>query len=223
MAQAQVIQLKRSQVTPTPPSLATGECAFSEASMTLFIGLADGSVLAIAGPGIFAKLANANLTGTPTAPTPATNDNSTKIATTAFVVSRIAGLAAGDMSKSAYDSNNDGVVNDSDKLGGAAASLYALKSYVDSAISNLVGGAGTALDQLNEIATALGNDPNFATTIMNALGLRLRFDAPQTLTAPQLVQAFANLGLGTLAKQDASNVAITGGSISGVTLDGGTF
>jgi hypothetical protein len=31
------------------------------------------------------------------------------------------------------------------------------------------------------------------------------------------------LGLGTIATQDASNVAITGGSITGITLDGGTF
>jgi hypothetical protein len=31
------------------------------------------------------------------------------------------------------------------------------------------------------------------------------------------------LGLGTLATQDASNVNITGGTIDGVTIDGGTF
>ena len=30
-------------------------------------------------------------------------------------------------------------------------------------------------------------------------------------------------GLGTMSTQAASNVAITGGSIDGVTLDGGTF
>ena len=30
-------------------------------------------------------------------------------------------------------------------------------------------------------------------------------------------------GLGTMATQDASNVAITGGTISGVTIDGGSY
>ena len=35
--------------------------------------------------------------------------------------------------------------------------------------------------------------------------------------------ARSNLGLGTMAVQDASSVTITGGSINGITLDGGTF
>lgn len=37
------------------------------------------------------------------------------------------------------------------------------------AISNLVNGAGPALDQLNELAAALGNDPNFAATVLARL------------------------------------------------------
>ena len=35
--------------------------------------------------------------------------------------------------------------------------------------------------------------------------------------------ARTTLGLGTLATQAASNVGITGGTIDGVTIDGGTF
>jgi hypothetical protein len=35
--------------------------------------------------------------------------------------------------------------------------------------------------------------------------------------------ARTNLGLGTMATQAASNVAITGGSIAGIDLNGGTF
>jgi phage-related tail fiber protein len=46
------------------------------------------------------------------------------------------------------------------------------------AISNLIGGAGPALDQLNELAAALGNDPNFATTIATALGLKAPLASP---------------------------------------------
>ena len=35
--------------------------------------------------------------------------------------------------------------------------------------------------------------------------------------------ARSNLGLGSMAIQSANNVAITGGSINGTTIDGGTF
>lgn len=85
-------------------------------------------------------------------------------------------VATGDMLKSVYDTNNNGKVNtaeNSEQLGGVVAANYALKTYVDSAVSALVNAAPGALDSLNELATALGNDPNFATTITTALGLKL--------------------------------------------------
>lgn len=56
-------------------------------------------------------------------------------------------------------------------------------------------GAGAALDQFNELAAALGNDANFATTITTALANRLRFDATQSLSAAQAAQGKANLGV----------------------------
>jgi hypothetical protein len=49
---------------------------------------------------------------------------------------------------------------------------YATEVYVDSAVANLVDTAPAALDTLNELAAALGDDPNFATTISNAIGLK---------------------------------------------------
>lgn len=42
--------------------------------------------------------------------------------------------------------------------------------FVHCVVSNLVNGAPTALDTLQELATALGNDPNFSTTILNKIG-----------------------------------------------------
>ena len=63
------------------------------------------------------------------------------------------------------------------------------------AIKNeLVNGAGAALDTLNELAAALGNDPNFAATIAAEVANRVRYDAAQTLTAPQMARARANIG-----------------------------
>lgn len=42
--------------------------------------------------------------------------------------------------------------------------------FVHGVVSDLVNGAPTALDTLQELAAALGNDPNFATTILNKIG-----------------------------------------------------
>jgi hypothetical protein len=44
-----------------------------------------------------------------------------------------------------------------------------LKEEIDQKFADLVGSASSALDTLNELAEALGNDPNFATTITNEL------------------------------------------------------
>lgn len=62
--------------------------------------------------------------------------------------------------------------------------------------ADLTNGAAEALDTLNELAAALGNDPSFAATIATELGNRLRFDAAQVLTTPQKLQACTNLGIG---------------------------
>lgn len=42
--------------------------------------------------------------------------------------------------------------------------------FVHGVVSDLVNGAPTALDTLQELAGALGNDPNFATTVLNKIG-----------------------------------------------------
>lgn len=65
--------------------------------------------------------------------------------------------------------------------------------------SDILDAAPTALDTLKELATALGDDPSFATTMATALGNRVRFDAVQTLTAPQQAQALSNIGAASAA------------------------
>jgi hypothetical protein len=47
---------------------------------------------------------------------------------------------------------------------------YATETYVDTAVSNLVDTAPETLDTLNELAAALGDDPNFATTVATQIG-----------------------------------------------------
>ena len=82
--------------------------------------------------------------------------------------------------------------NDSDAK---VPSNAAVKDAIDTAISNLVDGAPTALDTLNELAAALGDDASFSTTVTNSIGNSLRFDSSQTLTSSQKTQALTNLGI----------------------------
>ena len=70
-------------------------------------------------------------------------------------------------------------------------SIEAAKAAVK---NELINGAGAALDTLNELAAALGNDPSFAATIAGEIANRVRFDAAQTLTGPQQTQARSNIG-----------------------------
>lgn len=49
------------------------------------------------------------------------------------------------------------------------------QAYADNAVANLVSSAPGALDTLNELAAALGDDPNFSTTITNSLANRIEF------------------------------------------------
>jgi hypothetical protein len=52
---------------------------------------------------------------------------------------------------------------------------YALKTYVDTSISNLVASAPATLNTLNELALALGSDANFATTVSTSIGNRVPY------------------------------------------------
>jgi hypothetical protein len=52
---------------------------------------------------------------------------------------------------------------------GTATRQAASTAYVAAAIAALVGSSPAALDTLNELAAALGNDPNFATTVLSGL------------------------------------------------------
>lgn len=107
----------------------------------------------------YAPKISPTLTGTPTAPTPANNDNSKKLATTEYVVKALAALA---------------------------------------------GSAPETLDTLKELADALGNDPNFATTILNKLAGKLAKDQ-NGADIPDSVLFVKNLGLGEAAKRSVGS------------------
>ena len=82
-------------------------------------------------------------------------------------------------------------------------------AYVDTAISNLVNGAGSSLDTLNELATALGNDPNFATTITNQIAGKV------SQTVYDSKQATQDSRLDAIESVDSQQLNLSGGTITG--------
>ena len=105
---------------------------------------------------------------------------------------------------------------------GTTTTQLATTAFVAAAIGALIDAAPGAMDTLNELAAALGDDPSFAATVTNALAGKLA-SASNLSDLPNKATARTNLGLGSLATQAASSVAITGGTIDGIALDGGTF
>jgi len=70
--------------------------------------------------------------------------------------------------------NIDTMLNDNwDKIdAGVLAKLLEAKGYTDTKIATLVNSSPATLDTLNELAAALGNDPNYATTMANLIGTK---------------------------------------------------
>lgn len=110
---------------------------------------------------------DAALTGTPSAPTPATSTDTTQIATTAFVQSRI---------------------------------------------SEIIDSAPAALDTLNELAAALGDDPNLSGSLATTISTKLsKSDNLSDLN--DAGTARTNLGLGNVENTALSTYTGQGGAL----------
>ena len=64
---------------------------------------------------------------------------------------------------------------ETDPIWTAEKTNYALKTYVDTSISNLVASAPATLNTLNELALALGSDASFSTTVATSIGNRVPY------------------------------------------------
>ncbi|EIX6830267.1 phage tail protein [Escherichia coli] len=174
----------------------------------------------------YAQKHNPTFTGEPKAPTPAAGNNTSRIATTEFVQAAITALINGapatldTLKEIAAAINNDPkfstTINNalalkaplsSPALTGTPTAPTAAQSvnntqiattaFVKSAIAAMVGSAPAALDTLNELAAALGNDPNFSTTVLNALAGKQPLDNTLTnLSGKDVAGLLAYLGLG---------------------------
>jgi hypothetical protein len=81
------------------------------------------------------------------------------------------------------------------------------KTYTDGKLTALINAAPAALDTLNELATALGNDPNFATTITTLIGQKI---ASTEKGAANGVATLDTNGKLTAAQQQAASTATSG-------------
>ena len=66
--------------------------------------------------------------------------------------------------------------------------------------TDILGGAGPTVDTLKELADLLASSSSDVAALTTALGNRVRFDAAQSLTAPQKIQANENIGSVSLAQ-----------------------
>ncbi len=90
------------------------------------------------------------------------------------------------------------VANVNANLGGASLDekLANVKAETKQEVkSELLDGSPEALDTLKELGEALGNDPNFATTLSKKLNNKVDFATVQTLTQEQKKQARENIGI----------------------------
>lgn len=228
-----------------PSSLANAELAFNEADDTLYYGKGSGgaggtasTIEAIGGSGAFVtKSSNVTIGGTktfsnsPVVPTPATSDNSTKAASTAYVKAQnyltgnesisLTGVVTGTGSTSittAFNASGVTLPNNSAATTQATtddSTKVATTAYVQARIGEVIDSAPGALDTLNELAAAINDDSSFSSTVTTSLGEKL-VKASNLSDLTNAATARTNLGLGTMATQNASG-------LSSVTIDCGTF
>ena len=96
-----------------------------------------------------------------------------------------------------------------------ALSQSEIQALIDTAINGLVDSAPGTLDTLNELAAALGDDPNYATTITNALALKAPLASPAltgTPTAPTAATGTNTTQIASTAFVAAALLAVAAGA-----------
>jgi hypothetical protein len=145
-----------------------------------FVAIFD-TVKATATPVKLAALASPALSGVPTAPTAAAGTNTTQLATTAFVTT------ADNLKANLASPALTGTPTAPTAAAGTNTTQIATTAFVGAAITNLIASAPGALDTLDELAAALGDDANFAATVTTNLALKAPLASPVltgTPTAP---------------------------------------
>ena len=204
---ANVIQLKRKTTTgaPTIGNLAVGEAVIVIPDNTLYIKKDAGTLLSWpAGAGAGDMLA-ATYDPTAVGGDAFDMDNMVEGATTKIFTNtertKLSGIETGadvtdaanvnaagaTMNTDSDISGNSWVLDEDNFISNSATKVptqQSTKAYVDTSISSLVDAAPGALDTLNELAAALGDDPNFSATITASIATKL--DANSTIDGGEI-------------------------------------
>jgi hypothetical protein len=110
-------------------------------------------------------------------------------------------------------------------IGGTSA---ATESYVDTAITNLIGGAPGALDTLNELAAAINDDASFASSVTSSLALKAPLASPALTgnpTAPTQATSNNSTRIATTAFVKAQGYVTTDTNyyLNGISRSGNTL
>jgi hypothetical protein len=110
--------------------------------------------------------------------------------------------------------NNQGFVTSGIVVG------FATEGYVNTSVANLVASAPETLNTLNELATALGNDANFSTTITNSLAGKANLTGAN-FTGIVTASSFSGPITGNVTGNAATATKLaTARTIGGVSFDG---
>lgn len=107
-----------------------------------------------------------------------------------------------------------------DAIDAGAETPSGAQAKVDAAIAALLSGAPGALDTLNELATALGDDPNFATTIINSLGTKVNqtdFNAHLADNVPHSTKSNLTYYINVASGNDANDGLSSGTALKTIT------
>jgi len=210
-------------------NLSTADSAHA-ALTTNVHGIADTSALALtatvnSGLALKAPLASPTFTGTVSGITKSMVGlgNVDNTADTAKPVSTAA-QAALDLKAPLASPALTGVPTAPTAAAGTSTTQVATTAFVGTAVSALVASAPAALDTLNELATALGNDASFSTTITNALAAKAPLASP-TFTGTNTV---ANITVSGTANMSANGIQFSDGTqtkvgVPSVTTFGSSF
>lgn len=131
-------------------------------------------------------------------------------------------------------SNVDGLQDALDakaSTGSVTDAIATAKSYTDTAVAGIVDSSPEALDTLKELATALGDDPNFATTVATQIGTKANSSEVVKLTGDQTIagaKTFSSTITGSISGNagtatklaSAKNISLTGDATGSASFDG---